>query len=162
MNLGVGNTLIFRLQQVGTLNLPPNSQPKLLVFRSQSVEWQEALRGLLDGEREAQGESALFASGWESWMPQPLCIQLILGSPGPATERAYTCGETGWFPTSQKMGQVRQQGTTESVSRLFSPSVKTDKPFLCCHPGSWARVPLVQLGSGIPARAWEKWGFQGF
>ena len=115
-----------------------------------------------DGEREAQGESALFASGWESWMPQPLCIQLILGSPGPATERAYTCGETGWFLTSQKMGQVRQQGTTESVSRLFSPSVKTDKPFLCCHPGSWARVPLVQLGSGIPARAWEKWGFQGF
>lgn len=104
----------------------------------------------------------MFASGWGSWMPQPLCIQLILGSPDPATERAYTCGETGWFLTSQKMGQVRRQGTTESVSHVFCPSVKTDKPFLSCHPGSWARVPLVQLGSGVCTRAWEKWGFQGF
>ena len=138
--------------------LPPKTAS---VFRSHSWQWQEALNGL-GGEREARGERALFVPGWESWMPQPLCIQLILGSPDPATERAYTCGWTGWFLTSQKMGQVRGQGTTESVSHLFCPSVKTDQPFLCCHPGSWARLPLVQLGSGVPTQAWEKWGFQGF
>ena len=37
MNLGVGDTLIFRLQQVGTLNLPPNSQPKLLLSLGATV-----------------------------------------------------------------------------------------------------------------------------
>ena len=37
MNLGVGDTLIFRLQQVGTLNLPPNSHPKLLLSSGATV-----------------------------------------------------------------------------------------------------------------------------